>query len=165
MSEKYSNTIRKEYIEKCDQPNLEWYNCFLNAITLKKLMRELNPIDLGGLFVPADDLLLKVKFTTKDHQFLDDILWEPTGNDEQLLDSENSLKKQYKCSGEQILTANFRVKELIAQATIRILEMIKENDNLYLFDEAAKVFPEKKVDKLPDQTFTDFLLNVFVCPF
>ena len=34
--------------------------------------------------------------------------------------------------------------------------MIKENENLYLFDEAAKVFPEKKVDRL-EPNFTEFI--------
>lgn len=40
--------------------------------------------------------------------------------------------------------------------------MIKENENLYLFDEAAKVFPEKKVDRLPEPNFSEFIFNVFL---
>lgn len=63
MAEKYSS-LRKEYIEKCEQPKVEWQNCFLNALSLKKQMREFNPIDLGGVFIPVDDALLKVKFPT-----------------------------------------------------------------------------------------------------
>ena len=79
MGEKYGNSIRKEYIDKCEQPTQEWYNCFLNAISLKKQMRELNPIDLGGLFIPVDDSLLKIRFSTKGTLFLNQILFEPTG--------------------------------------------------------------------------------------
>jgi hypothetical protein len=116
-------------------------------------MRELNPIDLGGVFIPVDDNLLKVRFPTKGYDFLDLVYFEEYLQPRVIMDTNYQqlqvlpLRTQFKSSGEQILYENQRMRELLRAGKQRIEAMIKESENLYLFDEAAKVFPEKKTDK------------------
>lgn len=64
LSEAYRQQ-RQQYVEKCEQGSCALfdrtkYALFDRANEMRKLSKEVFPIDLGGLFIPVDDKLIDI---------------------------------------------------------------------------------------------------------
>ncbi|CAD8138920.1 unnamed protein product [Paramecium pentaurelia] len=136
---------RLQYAEKCDNSKETIFN---SAQEIRRLSKDVYPIDLGGIFIPVDDKVFDFGF-----KFQVENLYEQYNNQSS---NEKLLQNQYHCTGEALIFKSKFISDIYRKQVKDIQDLYKQykkehQRDLYLLNTAVKVFPIQKEDDFTNQ--------------